>query len=485
MRFSVLHLSDLHRDVDDEIDTTTLLDSLENDIARAANERPPILPPSLCIVTGDMVYGVGPKIPDPDAELARQYEQTEEFLVGLADCFFSGERDRVVILPGNHDVALPTFLASVERVPTPADAGEKAKLVADFFKPKTRLRWSWKELSFYRIVDEDLYANRMRGFASLYRSFYNGKRTFSLDPKLQYDAFDFPRESFSVLTLSSCFNNDLMRRAGSFHPAAVTEVGRLARQPSRAGWLIAAAWHHNVGGGPTQDDYIDNSALQLLIDAGVSAAFHGHQHFTECVEERLRVGPSRRKITIVSAGTLCAGPHHLAGKPRSYNIVEFDTDASTGRVHQREMANRDLGLPIWAPGRFPISNGSYLDFDLERPAQLRPPTLDLQLAIEAAERAVGKKRWADAVAILRPHRNVELARPLLVEALNAIGDARQTIEVLSPPQTIAEAVVFGAAVDEVGTGAEVDAFLASTIVTEATDASVREIARRIRERRAR
>lgn len=485
MRFSILHLSDLHRDVDDEIDTTALLDSLENDIARAADENPPILPPSLCIVTGDMIYGAGPKVENPDAELSRQYEQTKEFLVGLANRFFSGARDRVVILPGNHDVALPTFLASVEPVPTPADAGKKAELVADFFRPRSRLRWSWRELSFYRIVNEDLYAARLRGFADLYTSFYEGKRTFSLEPKQQYDAFDFPRESFSVLTLSSCFNNDLMRRAGSFHPAAVTEIGRLARQPSRAGWLVATAWHHNVGGGPFQDDYIDGSVLQLLIDAGVSVAFHGHQHYTDCVDERFRVGPSRRKITIVSAGTLCAGPHHLAAKPRSYNIVEFDTDASTGRVHQREMANRDLGLPIWAPGRFTVSNDSYLDFALEAPARARPRNLDLQLAIERAERAVGEKRWADAIALLRPHRHVELARPLLANALQALGDARQTIEVLSPPQTIAEAVVFGAAVDEVGTGAEVVAFLESAIVSGTADASVREIARRLRERRVR
>jgi hypothetical protein len=485
MRFSVLHLSDLHRDLDDEIDTVALLDSLENDIARTAAESPPILRPSVCIVTGDLVYGVGPKTKDPDAELGRQYAQTKEFLIGLADRFFSGTRDRVVLLPGNHDVSLPTFLASIESVPIPADPGKKAELVADFFKPKSLLRWSWRDLSFYRIVDEGLYAQRLSGFANLYSAFYEGKRSFSLDPKQQYDAFDFPDESFSVLTLSSCFNNDLMRRAGAFHPAAVTEVGRLARQPSRAGWLVAAAWHHSVGGGPFQDDYIDGSVLQHLIDAGVSVAFHGHQHFTDCVDERLRVGPARRKITIVSAGTLCAGPHHLAGKPRSYNIVEFDAGAKLGRVHQREMANRDLGLPIWAPGRFVVTNDSYLEFAVEPPAAARPANLDIQLAIERAERAVGEKRWADAVELLRSHRDAELARPLLAEALQGLGEARTTIDVLSPPQTSAELVIVGAALDEVGSRPEVDAFLESALVTNATDASVREIVRRLRERRAR
>jgi hypothetical protein len=44
MRFSILHISDLHRDLRDEINNTWLLDSLRNDLAQFSQQDPQILP---------------------------------------------------------------------------------------------------------------------------------------------------------------------------------------------------------------------------------------------------------------------------------------------------------------------------------------------------------------------------------------------------------------------------------------------------------
>jgi Calcineurin-like phosphoesterase len=485
MRFSALHLSDLHRDLSDELETGALLDSLQQDITKQATEAPTILPPSLCLVTGDLVYGASATAAAPDDELARQYGQTLEFLVGLAQRFFDGARKRVVILPGNHDVSLPAFMANVARLPIPADAADRRRLVDEFFTPRSRLRWSWNELCFYRIVDDGAYRNRLEHFARLYSSFYEGHRTFSLDPESQHDVFDFPDLGFCVLSLSSCFNNDIFRRAGAFHPATVAEACRLARAPARAGRLIAAAWHHNLYGGPQQDDYIDSSVLQNFIDAGISLAFHGHQHVMDCVDERYRVGPEPRKITAISAGTLCAGPHHLAaGEPRGFNVVEIDTDTWMGRVHQRRMVNRVFALPLWGPGQINVTNASYMDFEISRPLLSRPPGLDLDLALERAEQLLGARQWEDALEALLPHRAAPLTRPLLTLALSEVGEPRRTIDLLSPPETIAEAVVMGGAIVEGGTRVEAEAFLALPLVASSADASVRDVARRVRERKA-
>jgi hypothetical protein len=118
-----------------------------------------------------------------------------------------------------------------------------------------------------------------------------------------------------------------------------------------------ATWHHSFFGAPHDDDYLDAGPLQVLIDAGVSLALHGHQHRTDCIDERYRLGPSERKITLLSAGTLCAGPRALrAGIPRSYNVVELDTDAWTGRLHQRQMLNEEFNLPVWGPGHINAAN---------------------------------------------------------------------------------------------------------------------------------
>jgi hypothetical protein len=57
MRFSILHISDLHSDLTDEIDNKWLLDSLNNDFNQFEKQTPTIARPSLSIVSGDFIFG--------------------------------------------------------------------------------------------------------------------------------------------------------------------------------------------------------------------------------------------------------------------------------------------------------------------------------------------------------------------------------------------------------------------------------------------
>jgi hypothetical protein len=248
--------------------------------------------------------------------------------------------------------------------------------------------------------------------------------------------------------------------------------------------LIAATWHHNLVGGPTLDDYLDAEFIQLLIDAGVSLGFHGHQHSPDCFDERYRIGPSPRKMTVISAGTLCAEPRNLKpGVPRSYNIVELDLAVWTGRVHQRQMVNTLFPLPVWGPGHFNSTNNSFFEFDLCKPLTIRPPQLDVQLLLDRADTLVGTARWSEALDILDGIRDAPLARPLLLKALSELGAPRRTITSLWPPMTTAEAVVVGGAILENGTREEAAAFTKLELVSGSADASIREISARICERR--
>ena len=436
------------------------------------------------VVSGDLIYGVKPGVGDNAKEQHRQYAQAEEFLVGLADRFFDGKRERVVILPGNHDVSYEDVMESTVRIDIPTGLDTKAQLTADLFGPNSRLRWSWRELCFYKIVDDERYRKRLQYFATTYDSFYQHNRAFPLLPEQQYGVFDFPDLGFCVAALNSCFNNDPLRRAGAFHPTALTEACRMLRETQRSGWLMAAAWHHNLAGGPALDDYLDPQFLQLLIDAGVSLGFHGHQHLPECFDERYRIGPSPRKITIISASTLCAEPRNLKpGVPRSYNIVELDTDVWSGRVHQRQMVNMLFSLPVWGPGHFIGSNNSYFDFDLCKPLATRPPHLDLQITLDRADKHLGTHQWSQALDILDAVKELPPARPFLVRALAELGDSRRTITMLWPPRTITEAVTVGGAILESGTRKEAEAFVRLPLVSNGGDASVQDISRRIHERR--
>jgi hypothetical protein len=486
MRFSILHISDLHRDLSDEINNKWLLDSLETDFHQFGSQSPTIQQPSLCIVSGDLIYGASASAPNVEEELKRQYGQAEEFLVGLAERFFGGDREKVVIIPGNHDVSYSEVMGSTSKIDIPVDPQARAGLVKELLSPNSHLRWSWKELCFYKITDDSRYLNRLRYFADTYQRFYQGRRTYSVEPEKQFDVFDFPEQSFCVAALNSCFNNDPLRRSGAFNPVALTEACRILRHPRRAGWLVAATWHHNIGGGPNADDYLDPQFIQILIDAGVSLGFHGHQHQPECFDERYRIGPRPRKMTVISASTLCAEPKNLKpGVPRSYNIVEVEAVTSMGRVHQRQMVNMMFNLPIWGPGHFISTNSSHFDFTLCGPLTARSPQLDIQLLLDSVDQHIGRGNPREALDVLGRLGDLPAARTFLVRALNDLGDPRTTISKLWPPQSVPEAITLGGAIVEAGTKDEALAFRKLPIVSSATDASLLEISNRIIERRLR
>lgn len=486
MKFSILHISDLHRDLTNELGNAPLLESLVHDVEqRYQKNDPPISKPTLCIVSGDLVYGAKAGSPGFADELSRQYRQANELLIGIADKLFQGDRQRIVLVPGNHDISYNHVLKSAQQIPTPTAESDRSKLVSELFQHRTRLRWSWSNLGFYRITDETQYAERLRDFATAYNEFYQGRCTFSLDPRQQFTFFDYPRLNLTVLGLSSCDENDLLNRIASIHPDALAGATSALRQARYSGRLVAAVWHHSLFGVPSQNDYIDSEMLLHLIDAGVSLGFHGHQHRAQCIEERHQIAGDGRKIVVISAGTLCAGPSQLSpGEPRGYNVVEIDTDQWTCRVHQRRMHNNDFTYPIWAPAHFTETNKPFLDLPIDSPIRSRPPQLDETLKVETAEQLLGSRQWEKVIDLLADVPPDSVGRPLLAKALVEHGDSSKTIELLWPPTTAAEAVQIGDAILQGGTPQQAAQFLALDIVTGGTDASVLEIARRVRERRA-
>lgn len=486
MRYSILHVSDLHRDLADEVPNVWLLDSLVRDLEAVSRSEGAPPRPSLCVVSGDLVYGVSATAADSDTEIKRQTAQALEFLIGLADRFFGGDREKVVILPGNHDVTYKTVLDSSALIPMPSEQSERDPLVAEFFKPNSALRWSWRNLAFYRIVDQVKYSERLKEFADLYSEFYQNHRKYSLNPEEQFDFFDFPEEQLSVLALSSCHGNDPMQRAGGIHPGALGEARRQLAASSRTGWLLAAAWHHNLSGGPKQTDFLDSGFLQLLIDGGVSLGMHGHQHRTELFDEPYRLGPKGRKMVVASAATLCAGPTNLSpGTPRGYNILEIDNDAWTARLHQRKMVNLQFSMPLWGPGHFPETGKSYVDFELSPPLASRPQGLDIQLALEKADYALGSGEWKSVISLLSEHMDHPMARKMCVRALQELDDAGITMGLILSPRDISEAVLLGGAVSESGDSAARDRYLNDPFVLASTDASVEHIVSRVKRKAAR
>lgn len=155
MSISILHISDLHRDPNNPIRNDVRLDSLENDCRRySIEECPTVQAPDLIVASGDIIQGVRADETNAEERLRDQYREATAFLSQLADRFVGGDRNRVVIVPGNHDVSAYHFEKSLRRIDIAAD--RKRDLVTQLFLPGSMLRWSWSSFELYEIADQSI-----------------------------------------------------------------------------------------------------------------------------------------------------------------------------------------------------------------------------------------------------------------------------------------------------------------------------------------
>ncbi len=96
----------------------------------------------LIVVSGDLIQGAGPGSTDPEAEIAAQYVEADDFLRRLAVEFVDGDLNRVVLVPGNHDVSWSrarSAMAPASSVPTESAARHSSpSQVFDGIGPRNR-----------------------------------------------------------------------------------------------------------------------------------------------------------------------------------------------------------------------------------------------------------------------------------------------------------------------------------------------------------
>ncbi len=467
MPATILHISDLHRDAGSAITSNTLLESLRLDRERYMAAEG-LLAPDIAVVSGDIVLGVSDA--GADAKLVEQYEEALEFLVALTDLFFGGNRDRVVLTPGNHDVSHPHVLRATELTPLPTESEQRAIVARQLREEDSVWRWAWREFALRRIHDRSSYDRRLEPYATFYSSFYGGKRTFSIEPSKQFAVHDFPEFGLVIAALSSCCNNDLFNRAGRIHPDCVAGATRAVAQQVKRGQVALATWHHNLAGGPNDSDYVDADVLQSLIDGGFVIGLHGHQHRPQFLEHRF-TADRRRGMAVVSAGTLCGGPRTLpTGRMRAYNIMVVDPQKQEGALHVREMQNSTFGLPVWGAAHVTEFSGSSLSFPLKMP--LRPmPARDAAIQAEARPR---KGDAAGAVVLVRPYDADDLARRVAVEALVQLQDWAELRKLCTPPRSPAEFIALVEGLYELRQKAELAALINSDFAKNSTDSGVRQ-----------
>ena len=478
MNINLLHISDLHRDINSPISNQALLDSLEKDREQyASSDGLGIESPDIIIVSGDIVQGVRHGSPDAESKLQRQYDEALGFLDELADRFVAGNKRSIVIVPGNHDVSDHHFRESLEPVPIP-NGGPK-ELIKPLFSGQSHLRWSWDDLTLYSIADTETYAERFQPFASFYKAFYDGERSYSTDEREQFDIFDYPNLGVTVTGFSSCSNNDLLNRPGAIHPECIAAASTEWRGNEYKGRLRLAVWHHHIEGPPLETDYMDPDIVQNLVYRDVSLGLHGHQHKPQYLGSRFRYG-SDRKITLISAGTLCGGAAY--GFRRSYNLIQLNLKHHCGRLHVREMQNDNLQLPIWGQHSSPSNPTGTLDFTFDAPRQTLNEQQHTPVLLEA-QRLYDQDEFCEAARVLLPlQERDELARRILLDCLVRLQDDGRIIAAFDPPKGSAEEIAIMDALWAANNRGRLTDLLRSPSIANTEDLSVAEVRNRYRAR---
>ncbi len=465
-KLTIAHISDLHRSPDNPISNEALLNSLLHDFDVYSAEG--ISKPDLLIVSGDIVQGDSDK-----ATHIQQYDEALDFLSRVAYEFFDGDRSRIILVPGNHDVSWEESQKSMKKIKeqdiTEENGDLKRQILLQANKVDTDIKWSWPDRSFYRITDKDAYNNRLACFGDMYQKFYEAKKSYSLDPDAQFEFFDYQEYGITIVGFNSCFHNDHLNRAGSINPKCIAEAGLKIRKLKNQGRLIFSTWHHNTKGGPYDQDYMDDVFLQSLISYGVKIGFHGHQHRREVLRKENNIIDGEMMF-ILSAGSTCAGPAELpTGYNPQYNLLELsrinDKSIQFKLFSRVKTPESSFDNPVYNKGTFG-SNSTEFITEIEHPA---PPALDLG----KAERLLGEKLYRDAADILEQH-DIEdpIVRKLLLESYERLDNHSAIIEHYSIPKNNAECIGLINAGIEAGNDRSREQILSLPCIKKATDPSV-------------
>ena len=437
--FTFLHISDLHRSPTDPISNAELLSCITADSDKHCSEQPAGSRPDAVIVSGDLIQGVGLGVGDARKVIEEQYQVAMDFLEALAQRFLDGDRSRVVIVPGNHDVDWNQAHGAMVRA---TDEELPRPLGALAFSSREGFRWSWKERQAYRIADSAAYEERLLAFRTFYNQFYAGtERRLAQIPYDYFDLFEFHEGRIAVAGFNSCFGNDCFCFGGHIPEDAIAKAHLTLRERAQSAELRIAVWHHNIEGPPTHDDYMDTDAVNRMIGVGFRLGLHGHQHRAQ-LGHRYVLLPEEERMAVVSAGSLCAGTtDRPTGVNRQYNIIQLDDDLAGARIHIREMTVATVFGPAM---RAELGGKGYADLSWNSEAFRRQAATarvsNNMTRVSIAERAWKEGRPAEAKEILLglEREAISYQRSLLLNILEENADWAEIVLQVPEPLDISE-----------------------------------------------
>ena len=270
-KITILHISDIHK-VDD-VNYHSLLESLKRDIVNWNNENIPI--PQFIVISGDLIQGA-----KTDAEIISQYREVRDFLDNLVTLLLGGDKKRLIMVPGNHDVNRSRSTQSMKESENPIKDDIKA-----YFSPiMPELRWNWNDQKFYKINNATQYNSRFELFADFYNDFYQGHYTYPKDPIKEGVFIPFHDEKIGFACFNSNYKLDHLNVSGSIDEDSITNIGPQLEEYYEKGYLLIGVWHHNYYGEPRKTNYMDKSVFAPMLSYHLRIGLYGHQHIAQVAE---------------------------------------------------------------------------------------------------------------------------------------------------------------------------------------------------------
>jgi hypothetical protein len=440
--FSILHISDLHRSPNDPISNAELISALISDRERYLHETPRIAAPEAIVVSGDIIQGVPLDTDDHEAKLAAQYAVAEEFLDELVRRFVEGDRSRLIMIPGNHDIDWNTAFKAMDPI---ARKDVPDNLASALHAENSEYRWDWKTLTLYRIRDTAMYEKRLETFWHFFEKFYSSvPNLLKVHARADANLFQLCNGRIGVAAYNSCHGNDCFAFHGMIRKDIVARSHLELDDTHKIFDLRMAVWHHSTEGPPYRTDYMDVDIVRGMIGRGFRLGLYGHQHKAHVAPHQVWL-PDRERMAIVSAGSLCARASELpTGVFRQYNVLEIAEDFRSVCVHVRAMAVANL----FSRGQLiDFGGASYATLDWNQPRNavggvINTGAARLRLALEEAELAAKSGDPARAVEVLCTHATPpgSYERQLLFASAVAAQEWTVIVAITNPPTSIEELI---------------------------------------------
>jgi len=227
------------------------------------------------------------------------------------------EHQRIIFVPGNHDVDWSHSIGTAIPLSSKAPAGQIPRILRDWRQRPVDVQFRLHTddlgvLQLIDIVDLDNYRHRFTNAQAFLSEFYGPipsspavKHRFNLlsrDPGHDWSAHVFPDQGIAFFGFSSCFTNDRYWTGAHIAPPSILQATLFANEHAK-GLMRVAVWHHGLAGSHGSADYLLLHHLGSLHNAGFRLGFHGHTH--KGALELLRV--VKDQIVVIATGSLGAG----------------------------------------------------------------------------------------------------------------------------------------------------------------------------------